>query len=194
MLKKPAVFLDRDGTLIEEVHYLNTLGDLALIAGAAEALARLNNRGIPVFLVTNQAGVAWGFFGEAFVQETHARLQQMLLREGAHLDGIYYCPHHPDVAPCACRKPARGMIEQVVREHGVDFSRSYVVGDRWSDVALARDGARGVLVKTGYGATSLREWPQASRPPDHVADHLACAIQWILLDIGDHENPADESS
>ncbi len=181
--KKCAVFLDRDGTLIEEVHYLDTVEKLSLISGAAAAVARLNRLGILVFLVTNQAGVAWGFFDEAFVHEAHRRLHDLLLREGAHLDGVYYCPHHPDVSPCACRKPAMGMIEQAMREHAVDFSRSYVVGDRWSDVALARDGAQGILVKTGYGAAELAKWPPDLRRPDHIADHLEAAIDWILTDI-----------
>jgi D-glycero-D-manno-heptose 1,7-bisphosphate phosphatase len=183
MDKKPAVFLDRDGTLIEEVHYLNTVEKLALIPGAGAAVAHLNRLGIPVFLITNQAGVAWGFFSEAFVQEAHRHLCDLLSREGAHLDGIYYCPHHPDVAPCACRKPAMGMVEQALREHPVDFGRSYVVGDRWSDVALARDGARGILVKTGYGTASLQTWPPDVRQPDHIAAHLPDAIAWILSKI-----------
>jgi D-glycero-D-manno-heptose 1,7-bisphosphate phosphatase len=156
---KPAVFLDRDGTLIEERGYLDRLDDIALFAGAPAALTLLRDAGYALVLVTNQAGVARGFFDEAFVQAAHRRLADLLAAEGLTLDGYYYCPHHPEgvvagyARVCQCRKPAPGMVEQAVRDLDIDVDRSFVVGDKWLDVELATNaGARGILVRTGYGA------------------------------------------
>ncbi|HEX9114396.1 MAG TPA: HAD family hydrolase, partial [Nitrospirota bacterium] len=122
-----AVFLDRDGTVIEEVGYLSDLKQLRLIPGAAAAIRGLNDAGFKVVLVTNQSGVARGYFTEAFVRETHDLLEKMLGLEGARLDGVYYCPHHPKAGNsrytvvCDCRKPGTGMLEQAARELGVDI-------------------------------------------------------------------------
>ena len=156
---RPAVFLDRDGTLIKERGYLSKLEDIALFAETPAALRRLREAGFALVLVTNQAGIARGYFDEAFVQKAHRYLGEMLAAEGIVIDGYYYCPHHPDglVAEysrvCRCRKPAPGMVEQAARDLGLDIDRSFVVGDKWLDVELATNaGARGILVRTGYGA------------------------------------------
>jgi len=153
------VFLDRDGTLIEERGYLSKLEDIALFADTAAALRRLRDAGFALVVVTNQAGIARGYFDEAFVQKAHRYLGEMLAAEGIVIDGYYYCPHHPDgLVPeysrvCRCRKPAPGMVEHAARDLDLDVDRSFVVGDKWLDVELATNaGARGILVRTGYGA------------------------------------------
>ncbi|HET7317907.1 MAG TPA: HAD family hydrolase [Nitrospirota bacterium] len=183
-----AVFLDRDGTVIEEVGYLSDLKQLRLIPGAAAAIRGLNDAGFKVVLVTNQSGVARGYFTEAFVRETHDLLEKMLGFEGARLDGVYYCPHHPKAgnspytAACDCRKPGTGMLEQAARELGIDIRASFVVGDKWSDVELGqRAGAHSVLVGTGYGPDD----PGNVRPahlddPDFTAGTITEAADWII--------------
>jgi D-glycero-D-manno-heptose 1,7-bisphosphate phosphatase len=183
---KPAVFLDRDGTLIEEVGYLDRLDRLALFPWSVEAVRLLNRRGFLVVIVTNQAGVARGFFDEAFVVEAHRHLSNRLGAAGARLDGLYYCPHHPD-APlpayrrvCDCRKPRPGLIRQAERDLTIDVRRSFVVGDRWLDVELAQAvGATGVLVRTGYGAVEAAR-PREGVSPAAVAANLIEAVSWIL--------------
>ncbi len=154
-----AVFLDRDGTINEEVGYLRNLADLRLIPGAGAAIKRLNDSGMKVVLVTNQSGIARGYFSESLLQEIHDRLEQMLRDEGARLDAIYYCPHHPSAGnshytrDCDCRKPGTGLIDRAARDLNIDVKHSYVVGDKWSDVELGqRAGAHSVLVRTGYGS------------------------------------------
>jgi D-glycero-D-manno-heptose 1,7-bisphosphate phosphatase len=168
---KPAVFLDRDGTLIEERGYLDKLEDISLFPETPAALHLLRDAGYALVVVTNQAGVARGFFDEAFVQKAHRRLAEMLEAVNLVLDGYYYCPHHPDgVIPeytrvCHCRKPAPGMVEKAVRDLGIDIDRSFVVGDKWLDVELATNaGVRSVLVRTGYGAAVEGSQSDLSQP------------------------------
>jgi D-glycero-D-manno-heptose 1,7-bisphosphate phosphatase len=183
---KPAVFLDRDGTLIEERGYLDTLEDIVLLAGTTDALHLLRDAGYALVLVTNQAGVARGFFNEAFVRQAHRHLAAMLATEGIVLDGYYYCPHHPDgvVAEysrvCQCRKPAPGMVAQAARDLDLDVGRSFVVGDKWLDVELASNaGARGLLVRTGYGAGVENSPPHLTKP-QAITDTLLDAAHEIL--------------
>jgi D-glycero-D-manno-heptose 1,7-bisphosphate phosphatase len=182
-----AVFLDRDGTLIDEVGYLDRPERIMLYPWSIEAIRALNRAGIRVVMVTNQSGIARGFFTEAMLADIHAHLASLLGAGGAHIDAYYYCPHHPDgkrpeyTRVCDCRKPGRGLVDRAVAEFGVDPSRSFAVGDRWLDIALARNvGARGVLVRTGYGTT------EEHRPPDGlsadaVVDNLIEATSWMLL-------------
>jgi len=186
--KTGAVFLDRDGTINEDVGYLSRLDQFALIPGAASGIAKLNRKGIPVFLITNQSGVGRGFFPEEFVREAHRHLQGLLAKEGAVLDGIYYCPHSPEKTTCYCRKPLMGMIERAVLEHHVDLSRSYIVGDKRTDMALARKGIKGVLVQTGEGRETLKEMRQLGTRPDKVSMHLGEAVEWLLGDMKVKEN------
>jgi len=184
-----AVFLDRDGTINEEVGYLTDLRMLRLIPGASAAIRRLNEADFKVVVVTNQSGVARGYFTESLVKETHARLEQMLLETGARLDGIYYCPHHPTAGNppyavvCDCRKPGIGLIDRAAQDLNIDISISYVVGDRWSDVELGqRAGTHTVLVRTGFDADD----PGNIRlphvvDPDFVAHDITEAADWIIL-------------
>lgn len=188
MREGKAVFLDRDGTINEEVGYVNHLDRFHLLPRVGEAIRLLNQHGMKVVVVTNQAGVARGYFPESLIHQVHRRMEEDLKEKGAHIDGIYYCPHHPDVgAPpyrqrCRCRKPETGLIEQAVKEHGIDCSRSYVVGDRGADIEFGRRiGAKTILVLTGYGRG---EWEyfgkQWKSKPDFVAEDLYEAVQWIL--------------
>jgi D-glycero-D-manno-heptose 1,7-bisphosphate phosphatase len=182
---RPAVFLDRDGTIAEEVGYLNHVSRFRMFPFVASALRRLNEAGCPVIVVTNQSGIARGYFPESLVHEVHQWMMQQLLESGAKVDAIYYCPHAPS-ENCNCRKPRTGMLERAAREHALDLRRSFVVGDRYADVELALNAhARSILVRTGYGEGELAwhaaKWPT---PPDFVADDLAEATDWILRQLG----------
>jgi len=184
----PAVFIDRDGTLTEEVGYVNHPRRLRLLPGSAEAIRRLNRSGFKAVMVTNQSGVARGYFSEEVLHAVNEALVSQLKAEGAYLDGLYVCLHHPTVgdppyrAVCDCRKPAPGLLTRAAGELGLDLSRSWMVGDKISDIlAGRRAGAGSILVLTGYG---LGEWEyRRSRwptPPDHVAEDLLESVEWIL--------------
>lgn len=182
-----AVFLDRDGTINEEVGYLSRLDQLKLFPRSAAALHMLNQRGIPVIVVTNQSGVARGYFSEDFVHKVHAFLQEQLSIEKAYIDAFYYCPHHPTegLGPyrqvCACRKPKAGMLLQAARDLHLDLSQSYMVGDMMKDVQAGRKaGTKGILVRTGYGAG---EKSDESSSPDYRALDLLDAVEWIIKDM-----------
>jgi D-glycero-D-manno-heptose 1,7-bisphosphate phosphatase len=203
-----AVFLDRDGTINEEVGYLDRLDKLRLIPGAAEAIRLINESGMKAVVVTNQSGVARGIFDEAFVDQVHRRLRAMLGEEGAALDGFYSCPHHPTegrggyLRSCNCRKPAPGLLLRAADELFLDPERSYVIGDTLKDIeAATRIGARGILVRTGYGAEVAEALESAGKPqpnnpgsgermhgagapirPVHIAGDLLAAVRWLLRD------------
>jgi len=185
---RPAVFIDRDGTLTEEVGYVNHPSRLRLLPRSAEAVRRLNRAGIATLVVTNQAGVARGYFSEEVLAAVNAALAAKLKEEGAYLDGIYVCPHHPTEGEppyrvaCDCRKPKPGLLYRAAADHGLDLPRCTLVGDKPSDLVPARTvGAQAVLGLTGYG---LGEWEyrRASFPvePDHVAKDLLDAVDWVL--------------
>lgn len=185
---RPAVFLDRDGTLNEQMGYINHVNRFRLLPGVTEAVRRLNEAGYWVLVVTNQSGVARGYFPLSLVHEVHERMDQAFAAAGARLDGIFFCPHHPsgEIAPfcldCACRKPRTGMIEEAMARFPVDKSRSWVVGDRYTDIAFGkRAGMRTILVETGYGRGDLAYvLPRKGLWPDHVAPDLLGAVHWLL--------------
>jgi len=185
-LSRAAVFVDRDGVLIEEVSYLSSMNHLALFPWTADSIRALNRAGLPVIVVTNQSGIARGFFTGAFVDEVHREISARLAAGGARIDAYYYCPHHPDgsvaefARACECRKPRPGLIERAASDLDLDPARSFVVGDKWSDVDLAHAaGARGVLVRTGHGAAE-QERQREGRVADAVVDNLAAAASWLL--------------
>lgn len=187
-MPKAAAFIDRDGTLTEEVGYVNHPKRLRLLPRSAEAIRELNAAGLAAVVTTNQTGVARGYFSEDVLHAVNDELVSQLKQAGAHLDGIYVCPHHPTEgeppfrARCECRKPRPGLLLRAASELGLDLAASTVVGDKPSDVLAARRvGARGVLVLTGYG---LGEWEYRRDrfpvEPDHVAGDLLDAVEWIL--------------
>jgi D-glycero-D-manno-heptose 1,7-bisphosphate phosphatase len=180
--------MDRDGTLTEEVGYVNHPRRLRVQPRSAEAIRRLNDAGIAAVVVTNQAGIARGYFSEEVLTAVNAALVSRLKDEGAHLDGIYVCSHHPTEGEppyrmvCECRKPKPGLLLRAASELGLDLSGSTLVGDKASDLAAARAvGAQSVLVLTGYG---LGEWEYRRDAfpvtPDHVAQDLLDAVDWVI--------------
>jgi D-glycero-D-manno-heptose 1,7-bisphosphate phosphatase len=148
--------------VIDEVDYLSDPSQVVLIAGSAQAIARVNRQRVPVVVVTNQSGVARGYFPESRVGEVHKRLSQLLAEHGAHIDRYYFCPHHPTegVGPyrisCQCRKPRRGMLLRAAEELGLDLARSVLVGDKLSDLEAGSVCASAILVRTGYGASLFK--------------------------------------
>lgn len=197
----PAVFLDRDGTINEDRGYIGDPNDVVLIEGAAEAIKKLNKRGIPVIVITNQSGLARDFYTEADLQAVNKRLTDLLETEGAHIEGLYYCPHHPD-DNCECRKPELGLIEEATSEHDIDLNHSVMVGDKLSDMELGhRGGMKSVLVLTGYGPVALEELRQGVGgieesegvgrgllDQDFVAVDLGEAVEWMLSEDGPFSN------
>jgi D-glycero-D-manno-heptose 1,7-bisphosphate phosphatase len=187
MSKRPAAFLDRDGTINVEVEYLSEPEQIVLLPGAAAAIARLNRAGIVVVVVTNQAGVARGYFPESRVAQIHARLDELLEAEGARIDRYYYCPHHPTAGlgayrvECDCRKPKPGMLLAAAKELDLDLARSVLIGDKLLDLEAARQaGCEGILVRTGYGAELECRIDAARHGRVRVEDDLAAAIDgWL---------------
>jgi len=182
----PTVFLDRDGTLIEEVGYLSHLDRIALYPWSIESVKLLNRAGFKVVVVTNQAGVARGLFDEDFIDEAHRFLDQKFGDGGATIDKFYYCPHHPEASveayrcECDCRKPKAGMLWKAAQELQLELSHSFVIGDRLSDLRLGPAvGAKSVLVRTGYGETTARELTDDVEV-DYTAPELMTAVAWIL--------------
>ncbi len=188
---QPAVFLDRDGTINEQMGYINHSCRFQLLPGAAEAIKKLNDADIPVVVISNQSGLARGYFPEELLDEVHEKMNRLLAEKGAHVDAIYYCPHHPEAkeeqfrAACSCRKPKPGLVLKAAEQLNLDPGRSYVVGDRWSDIKTAANcGAKSVLVRTGYGrGDELYIGPQQKIQPDYIAEDLMEAVAWILQEI-----------
>lgn len=188
---RPAIFLDRDGTINEEVGYIHDPLDLNLIPGAADAIRELNALGVLAILVTNQSGPARGYYPESHLHTLHDRLQMLLEAEGAFLDDVFYCPHLPDgtvpeyTMACDCRKPGTKLVEVATEKWGIDRGRSYVVGDKATDVELGINaGCRTVLLTSGFGQRVLDGEYQWKVEPDHVAPSLKEAVSWILADMG----------
>lgn len=184
-----AVFMDRDGTISEEVGYVNHPARYRVFPYSAEAVRLLNEAGWLAILVTNQAGVARGYFTEDLIAAVHDRLKGELEREGARLDAVYYCAHHPSVGEspyrvdCDCRKPRPGLIRRAAEEFNIDLAQSWMIGDRYSDVELAHNaGVHACFVKSGYGRG---EWEyqraQWKHEPEVVAEDLLEAVKRIVI-------------
>ena len=183
---RPAVFLDRDGTIIEERGYLDRLELLELYPFTVDAIRLLNRAGFATVVVTNQGGIGRGIIDEPFLQHVHETLDARLAAGRARIDRYYFCPHHPDaVIPelrqkCGCRKPAAGMIERACREMSLDPGRSVMIGDRRLDVVCGNAaGTRSILVRTGHGAHEEALAPGTARP-DAILNNLMEAVGWIL--------------
>lgn len=187
-VKKPAVFLDRDGTLNEQMGYINHLSRFVMLPGTPEAIRELNRHQFLTIVVSNQSGVARGYFPVELVDEVHAYMRSLLKEKGAVVDGVYFCPHHPGgIVPeystaCDCRKPGTGLIEKACENFDIDMTNSYVIGDRLTDIELAhRAGLKGILVTTGYGLGDIDYvLPRSFLKPVYVARDLLRAVQWII--------------
>jgi len=188
---KSAVFLDRDGTINEQMGYINHISRFHLLPGVANAIKRLNDAHIPVIVVSNQSGLARGYFPEELLTAVHKKMDEQLAEKGARVDAVYYCPHHPEAKEerfrkaCNCRKPKPGLIFTAAKELELDPEKSFVVGDRWSDIKTAAAcGARSVLVRTGYGRGD-EEYigPFQEIQPHKKCDDLQGAVDWILTQI-----------
>jgi D,D-heptose 1,7-bisphosphate phosphatase len=184
-----AVFMDRDGTVNKEVGYLDNLTKLKLFPQTFAAIGKINKSGMKAVVVTNQSGVARGYFSEEFVSEVHSRIQEMLAEKGAYIDAFYYCPHHPTegcesyTKPCRCRKPEAELFLQAVQDFNIDLQLSYMIGDTLKDIEAAlKIGAKGVLVRTGYGREVERDLPASEVRPEYIADDILDAVHWIMQD------------
>jgi D-glycero-D-manno-heptose 1,7-bisphosphate phosphatase len=187
-MKSPAVFLDRDGTINEQMGYINHVSRFVLLPRVARAIKMLNNNGYKSVVVSNQSGVARGYFPLELVHEVNHVMEDLLWKEGAKLDGTYFCPHHPQglipeyAIACDCRKPGNGLITLAKRDFDIDMNKSFVVGDRCQDLEMAaRSGLQGVLVLTGYGKGE-RDYllPKKHVKPTYVAEDLLDGVRWII--------------
>ncbi|MBI5463616.1 MAG: HAD family hydrolase [Ignavibacteriales bacterium] len=185
MANRVALFLDRDGTINTEVDFLTQPDEVILLPNAAKAICEANAQGFKVFVITNQSGIARGDFSESELAKIHHRLVSLLKAEGAHVDGIAYCPHHPEygIPPynvaCTCRKPQPGMILDFAHQHGIDLTRSFVIGDRRADVqAGLAAGCTSILVLTGYGKSERSECSTAF-PETFIASNLYSAWKHV---------------
>lgn len=186
---KPAVFLDRDGVVVKEVHHLTNIKDLALIPRAGEAIARLNNAGVPTVIVTNQSAVGRGLLTQDELNAIHDEVANLLRREGARIDAFYFCPHHPTEATgvflknCNCRKPRPGMLLAAAEDLSLDLARSFLIGDKITDLRAGQAaGCSTILVRTGYGhevETILEDqgWSVS------VVDRLQDAVGLVLREL-----------
>jgi len=189
-MSNQAVFLDRDGTVNEEMGYINHPDRFIILPQVPEAIRLLKKNNFKVILVSNQAGVAKGYFPIELIEEIHQILQERLRKEDATLDAIYYCPHHPQGSvslykkDCSCRKPKPGLIYKAQKDFNLAVNKSYVVGDRFKDIELAHNvGAKGILILTGYGKGELRYIaPHHPLKPHFIAQNLYQAAQWIIKD------------
>jgi D-glycero-D-manno-heptose 1,7-bisphosphate phosphatase len=185
----PAVFLDRDGTIIEELGYLTPDSALRVFPWSIDAIRLLNRAGFRVVVVTNQGGIGRGLYTCEFVEQTHRALADRFAAGGAVVDAWQYCPHHPEALiedlrqPCACRKPGTGMVDEAVKALGgaIDLTRSWVVGDQWRDIQLGHAiGGGSILVRSGHGAAQAAAWPQDIAAPTTICDNLMAAVARIL--------------
>jgi D-glycero-D-manno-heptose 1,7-bisphosphate phosphatase len=181
-----AIFIDRDGTLNEEVGYVCDPAQFRLHDFAAEAVRMINESGWMAIVITNQSGIAQGLLTEESLANIHRRMTEELAEAGARVDAIYYCPHHPEIGEppyrnaCECRKPRPGMLQRAAEEFGLNLPACVVIGDRYRDLRTAQAvGARSVLVLTGYGREELEQAAEP-QPQDHVAANLLDAVRWVL--------------
>jgi D-glycero-D-manno-heptose 1,7-bisphosphate phosphatase len=182
-----AVFLDRDGTIIEELGYLTPASRLAVYPWSIDAIRLLRRAGFAVVVVTNQGGIARGLYTREFVEQTHQLLGARFAAGGASIDAWLYCPHHPEAlfdelrGPCPCRKPAAGMIRDAAQELDLGLTRSWVIGDMWRDIEMGRAaGVRTILVRSGSGRHQEQNWPTEVAPPTAVCDNLIAAVAAIV--------------
>ena len=188
-MSRPAVFLDRDGTIIEDVGYLSSLDEIELLPWSIDAIRALTRAALPVIVITNQSGIARGYLTEDFLAEAHRALAARVEAGGGRIEAFYYCPHHVRgtvakyATSCECRKPGAELLRRAAADLDVDLSRSYMVGDKWLDVGAGRAaGARTILVRSGFGGFEEKH-PLPDLTADAIVDNLAAAASWILLNL-----------
>ena len=187
MTPRPAAFLDRDGTIIRDTHYLHDPDDVVLMPGAASAIRRLNDAGLPVIVVTNQSGIARGLLTEQDYERVRRRLDKLLTADGARIDASYHCPHHPDFSgPCNCRKPGLKLYRRAAEEHDIDLAGSYYVGDRMRDVAPG-EKLGGTTILLGVESTPPEDLTSAKTGA--TTDSLSSAVDVILRSWNHPESP-----
>lgn len=186
--KRPAVFFDRDGTLIEEHHYLQSIADIRILPGVLQGLRKLKFTGWPLYIITNQAGVAHGYFNERQLAEIHHYLLHLFERQNIHFQGLFYCPHHPRAEStayqqdCFGRKPNPGLILKAAEIDNLDLANSYVIGDKLIDIQAGKaGGTKNILILTGYGRSERVQITESNRP-DFIAGDFIQAVNWILKD------------
>lgn len=185
--KQRAVFLDRDGVINEERGYAHRLEDLALVPGASSAIQLINEHGLLAIVVSNQAGIAYGYYEEKDMRRFNWALAEELNRHGARIDAFYFCPHHETKGAgeykraCECRKPKCGLLLLAAKDFGIDLSKSFMIGDTWSDIMTGKNaGCKTILVKTGHDTEELTKKPEFGRQCDFIADDLGAAARYIL--------------
>jgi len=173
-----AVFLDRDGTINRDVPYCSRPGDFELLPGAAEGIRLLNEAGFKVIVITNQSGIARGYFTEETLVRIHDRMKELLAVHTAHVDAIYYCPHHPDNG-CDCRKPKTALYHRAAKDMGIDYQLSYVIGDMPLDIQAGRLlGCKTILVTSDKNSSK-----DINEVPDYITGNLIQASKWIMRDF-----------
>jgi|Deesub1362B_J571_1020462.scaffolds.fasta_scaffold01324_7 D-glycero-D-manno-heptose 1,7-bisphosphate phosphatase len=190
-MKKIAVFLDRDGTINEDVGYPSHFEQIKIFPYSFEAIRKINKAGLLAIVVTNQSGITRGFFTEKDLLEIHKRMADIFARHGAHFDAIYYCPHYCPSSNmsnsplvCKCRKPLPGMAERAAKEFNIDLKKSYMVGDKVDDILFGLNiGAKAILVLTGFGKSTHFHLKELKIKPSYIANNLLDAVNWILNDI-----------
>lgn len=182
-MSRTGVFLDRDDTIIKDKNYLSDPEEIEILPGVPQALRMLNDRGIPVIIVTNQSGIARGLLNEKILEDIHTRLFELLSHQGACIDALYYCPHHIEgsvekfAIPCTCRKPESGMLLNAARDFCLDLPSCYMIGDKPEDIeTIHRVGGKGILLKTS------REHAH-EHCAEFTARDLPEAVRWILDDM-----------
>lgn len=187
-MKKPAIFIDRDGTINEQMGYVNHTSRFVMLPRVPEAFRMVNQAGFLAIIVSNQSGVARGYFPIELIYSINSMMKESVGKQGGHIDGIYFCPHYPKgsvqeyAMECDCRKPRTGLIERACRDFEIDLMRSYMVGDHYTDMELAeRLDIKGILVRTGYGAGVIEyNLPGMANKPSYIADDLLDAVKWII--------------
>ncbi|HEY9187173.1 MAG TPA: D-glycero-beta-D-manno-heptose 1,7-bisphosphate 7-phosphatase [Ignavibacteria bacterium] len=187
-----AVFLDRDGTINEEVNFVKNPDEFILIPGVGLAISKLNKLGLKVFVISNQSGVARGFFTEQTLSQIHDKMNKLLLKQDAVIDDIFYCPHHPDAiipeykANCNCRKPLPGMLYKAKEKYNINLDESFVIGDMDRDIELGlQNNMHTILVLTGKGNETLQSLQQNGKAPDFIANNLLEAVEYIEKKLND---------
>lgn len=180
MSKLPdAVFLDRDGTIMEDAHYIKSPDQVRLIPGAAAAVKRINDAKVPAIVITNQSGIARGIFRLEDYEAVRGYFESLLQAEGAHIDASYFCPHHPSTGPCDCRKPATQMFEAAIRDFRLDAANVAYIGDRWRDVVASKKlGGRGIMISSHM--TTDEDRRKAREDKIETAPSLEAAVEILF--------------